>query len=147
MVELAQDERSPEEIDALVRVWEASVRATHAFLSDAEIASIKAMVPGALAEVPHLVVECDGDGSPVAFMGIAGRELAMLFIAPNERGRGLGRKLVELAFSRYGVDEVTVNEQNPQARGFYEHMGFTVSRRFELDEQGMPYPILYMRRR
>ena len=36
-----------------------------------------------------------------------------------------------------------MNEQNPQARGFYEHMGFQVYKRTELDEQGNPYPLIY----
>ena len=34
----------------------------------------------------------------------------------------------------------------PQAVGFYEHMGFSTYRRTELDEEGRPYPLLYMRR-
>ena len=46
----------------------------------------------------------------------------------------------------YGVNELTVNEQNPLARGFYEHMGFEVYKRTELDEEGNPYPLLYMKR-
>ena len=37
-------------------------------------------------------------------------------------------------------------EQNPQAVGFYEHLGFRVCRRSERDEQGNPYPILWMER-
>ena len=39
------------------------------------------------------------------------------------------------------MSELTVNEQNPAAAGFYRHMGFAVYRRSELDEQGGPYPI------
>ena len=69
----------------------------------------------------------------------------MLFLAPEERGKGLGRKLVQYGMERFDIREVTVNEQNPQARGFYEHMGFCVCQRSELDEQGRPYPILKMR--
>lgn len=38
----------------------------------------------------------------------------------------LGRRLMTLAAERYGVRELTVNEQNPQAVGFYEHLGFSV---------------------
>ena len=52
--------------------------------------------------------------------------------------------LFECGMERFGIREVTVNEQNPQARGFYEHMGFHVCQRWELDEQGRPYPILKM---
>ena len=42
--------------------------------------------------------------------------------------------------------EVTVNEQNPQAGGFYEHLGFQTYKRTECDEEGNPYPLLYMKR-
>ena len=51
-----------------------------------------------------------------------------------------------LAAERYGVRELTVNEQNPQAVGFYQHMGFETYRRTGRDEQGGPYPLLYMKR-
>ena len=62
--------------------------------------------------------------------------------------RRAARALVPVccALEQYGVSELTVNEQNPAAAGFYRHMGFAVYRRSELDEQGGPYPILYMRR-
>ncbi|MFR7392717.1 MAG: GNAT family N-acetyltransferase [Anaerostipes hadrus] len=43
------------------------------------------------------------------------------------------------------MKEVTVNEQNPQAVGFYEHMGFITYKRTDHDEEGNPYPLLYMR--
>ena len=78
-------------------------------------------------------------------MGIAENRLEMLFLLPEERGKGLGGRLLRLATEKYGVTELTVNEQNPLARGFYEHMGFTVYKRSELDEQGSPYPLLYMK--
>lgn len=39
-----------------------------------------------------------------------------------------------------------VNEQNPQAVGFYEHLGFVTYKRTVLDEEGNPYPLLYMKR-
>lgn len=37
-----------------------------------------------------------------------------------------------------------MNEQNPQAQGFYEHCGWHVIGRSETDEQGEPCPILHM---
>ena len=49
------------------------------------------------------------------------------------------------AVDTFGVNEVTVNEQNEQADGFYKKMGFKTYKRTELDEQGDPYPLLYMR--
>lgn len=58
----------------------------------------------------------------------------------------VARRLLEYGAEHYGIREVTVNEQNPQAVGFYEHMGFVTYQRTGRDEQGGPYPLLYMRR-
>ena len=140
-------DRTPELLGRLLQVWEDSVRATHLFLSDAEIKDIKAYVPQALNGIAHLVTAEDETGRPVAFMGIEDGTLEMLFITPEERGKGLGRRLLQYGMEHYAVRQLTVNEQNPQARGFYEHMGFHVYKRTDLDEQGNPYPLLYMRRR
>lgn len=139
-------ERTPDLIKGLLEVWENSVRATHMFLSDSEIQSIKKYVPQALNEVLHLLIAEDESGRAVAFMGVEAGSLEMLFIAPEERGRGLGKRLIQYGIKNYSVEKLTVNEQNPQAKGFYEHMGFQVYKRTDLDEQGNPYPLLYMRR-
>ena len=138
--------RTPELIDQLLEVWEGSVRATHLFLSDSEIRSIKKYVPQALNEIAHLIIAEDDTGNPAAFMGIADGSLEMLFVAPKEREKGLGKSLIQLGIKSYAVERLAVNEQNPMAKGFYEHMGFQVYKRTELDEQGNPYPLLYMRR-
>ena len=138
-------QRSPDLIARLLTVWEWSVQATHIFLSGEEIAKIKPYVPQALEQVPHLIVLEDESGAPAAFMGIAEQKLEMLFLAPEVRGKGYGKYLLQYGIERYAVQEVTVNEQNPQAIGFYEHMGFRSYRRTERDEQGGPYPLLYMR--
>lgn len=143
---LENPERSAERIGELTDVWERSVRATHHFLSENEVLRIKEYIPAALRTVPVLIAAQDDSGMMRGFMGIDGCEIAMLFLAPEARGNGLGRQLIQHAIAAYGATEVTVNEQNPQALGFYRHMGFCVYRRTETDDQGAPYPILYMRR-
>ena len=145
LVEVDGPDRTPELIEELVDVWERSVRATHAFLFEQEILEIKPFVPQAIEGVDALVV-AERDGAPVGFMGVQDRRLEMLFLDPAARGRGIGRRILEHGIKRLGVAELTVNEQNPQAVGFYEHMGFSTYRRTELDEEGRPYPLLYMRR-
>lgn len=140
-------DRSPLLIEQLLKVWERSVRATHFFLTENEIGNIKKYVPDALKEIPHLLIVENENQLPAGFMGIAGQRLEMLFIAPEERGKGLGKQLLQYGIEQYAVKELTVNEQNPSAKGFYEHMGFTVYKRTELDEQGNPYPLLYMIRK
>ena len=138
-------ERTPELLERLLAVWESSVRATHLFLTEDEILRIRDYVPQALNGVAHLVI-AEESGCPVAFMGVAGGCLEMLFVEAGYRGRGCGKALLQYGMERYGVDSLTVNEQNPQAVGFYTHMGFQTVRRSETDEQGGPYPILYMKR-
>ena len=137
-------ERTTELIGQLLAVWEASVRATHLFLSDSEILKIKEYIPKALMDVPDLVIAVDERDKPAAFMGTGNGTLEMLFIAPEERDKGLGRRLLRYGIEESGVRRLAVNEQNPQAIGFYEHMGFHICRRTEIDEQGNPYPLLYM---
>ena len=131
-------------VDRLVELWEASVRATHDFLSEEDIRGIRTYVPDALRSIADLRIVRDAEGVPVAFMGCDGRRLEMLFVGPACRGAGVGTALVREAFAA-GVTEVVVNAQNPSARGFYEHVGFAVCGRSERDEQGGPFPILYMK--
>ena len=138
------ENRTPDLINQLLEVWEGSVRATHLFLSESEIKSIKEYVPQALGGIAHLIIAEDEAGRAVAFMGIEDGTLEMLFISPEERRKGLGKRLLQYGVENYGVKRLAVNEQNPQAKGFYEHMGFRVYKRTELDEQGNPYPLLYM---
>lgn len=141
---LEVEERNSDLISKLIAVWEASVRATHLFLSDSEILSIKEYVPQALKSVDKLIIAENDEEKPIAFMGIENETLEMLFIPPSERGHGLGKLLLQYGISNYKVNRLTVNEQNPQAKGFYEHMGFHVYKRTDYDEQGNPYPLLYM---
>ena len=138
--------RSQSLIRSLLLIWESSVKATHLFLSEKEIERIKRYVPQALSDVPHLIIaETDG-GCPVAFAGTDGSKLEMLFVAAGYRGRGIGKTLLRYVIDIYCVNNLTVNEQNPLAIGFYKHMGFHIYKRTETDEQNWPYPLLYMKR-
>ena len=83
-------------IQQLLIVWERSVRATHLFLSDCEIKKIKEYVPQAMREIEHLIIAENQNGVPMAFIGVENQRLEMLFIDPDERGKGLGRKLLQL---------------------------------------------------
>lgn len=143
---VAVTDRNPLLIKQLLDVWESSVKATHLFLSENEIESIKKYVPQAINKVPHLIIVENENQVPMGFMGIVDQHLEMLFIAHEERGKGLGRELLEYGIKNYSLNILAVNEQNPLAKGFYEHMGFKVYKRTENDEQGNPYPLLYMSR-
>ncbi len=125
--------------------WESSVRATHDFLSEEDIISIKPQVVEGVKYVSNLLCVRDENDVIKAFMGIHDFKIEMLFVSNESRGNGIGKRLVEYAIEVLNVNCVDVNEQNPQAFGFYKHMGFEVFKRSEFDEQGNPFPILHMK--
>lgn len=92
-----------------------------------------------------VLVVAEQEGMPVAFAGIKGQKLEMQFVSAENRGKGIGKRLLQYAVDNHGVSEVVVNEQNAQAVVFYLHVGF-VCKRSDVDEQGNPYPILYMKK-
>jgi putative acetyltransferase len=132
------------DLPRVVEVWEASVRATHRFLTEGDIQYIKSLVADDLAQVETLLGVRDDDGQVVGFIGVEGDEVAALFIHPDWRGQGIGRRLFTYAIETLGATRVDVNGQNDQAVGFYQHMGFEVAGRSEEDGLGQPFPLLHM---
>ena len=145
IINIDKNGRTKKLITQLLEVWESSVKATHLFLSEKEIENIKKYVPQALKEVEHLTIILNENNNPVAFMGIENHKLEMLFVSAVQRGKGFGTKLIQYGIREYSINELAVNEQNPEAKGLYEHNGFQVYKRTETDEQGNPYPLLYMK--
>ncbi|MBS4699729.1 acetyltransferase [Aeromonas media] len=129
---------------ALIALWEASVRATHHFLQEADITALKPLILEHYFAAVDLVCARGEEGEIAGFCGVHDGNIEMLFIAPEARGSGVGRLLVAHAIQRQGARRVDVNEQNAQALGFYQHLGFEVTGRSPLDGQGKPYPLLHM---
>ncbi|MEK3795991.1 acetyltransferase [Paenibacillus sp. FSL R7-0204] len=129
----------------LLVIWENAVRATHLFLTPQDIEDLRPLVLQGIAEIRHLITYTDSEGHPLGFIGIQDQKIEMLFVDPAVRGLGIGKSLVDYALHHLNVHSVDVNEDNPQAAGFYEHLGFQVYGRSEQDEQGKPWPILHMR--
>ena len=129
---------------SLIAVWRASVEATHSFLTNDDIDRIESYMPQVMQDVEHLVIATDERGRLLGFAGVSGETIEMLFLGPHARGKGIGARLLRLALDTYGACKLDVNEQNEQARGFYEHMGFEVVGRSETDDMGDPFPILHM---
>ena len=136
----------PEDYLRVLEVWEASVHATHHFVSEADIQFFKPLVREALPEMPALACVRDSNDQVVGFIGVAHGKIEMLFIHPSAHGQGAGKRLLNYAVTRLGATTLDVNEQNQQAVGFYLHLGFEVVGRSELDGTGKPYPLLHLRR-
>ena len=126
---------------ALLDIWESSVRATHNFLRERDVEFLRPYVEQGLKEIPVLLCALDKD-RPLAFLGMAGDSIEMLFVHADSRHKGIGSALMREALS-LGARHVDVNEQNPQALGFYQRFGFGVVSRDGVDSLGLPYPILH----
>ncbi|NWL80663.1 GNAT family N-acetyltransferase [Pseudomonas taiwanensis] len=129
----------------LIEVWEGAVRATHNFLSEDDIQFFKPLVRDAYLDAVQVACLRDAAGSITGFIGTDGEKVEMLFVDPALRGQGLGRRLMEHALA-LGARIVDVNEQNPQAVGFYLRLGFVQYDRSPVDGSGKPFPILHLRK-
>jgi len=135
-------EANLEDYGNVIRVWEASVRATHHFLDPEDITFYKSIIPEVLPQVKLFIYEIEGQTA--GFMGISGNTLDMLFVDPDYRRKGIGSKLFQYAQSAFKISRVDVNEQNQQAVDFYLKTGFVQTGRRATDDFGKAYPILEM---
>lgn len=131
----------------LARIWEASVRATHDFLPGSYIVLLKDLVLSRYLDSVMLICTKDPRQRITGFAGVVTGKVEMLFIDPQHRGQGLGKQLLGYAVEHMNADKLDVNEQNPQALGFYIKQGFEVIGRTEHDGLGQPYPLLHLRLR
>lgn len=126
----------------LIEIWESAVLNTHDFLKEEDFLYYKKQLPVYFQYVT--LVGFEQEGILAGFMGIAEENLEMLFVDNEYRGTGIGKKLIAYATDNLHVTKVDVNEQNTQAVGIYQYMGFNIVRRSELDGEGKEYPILHM---
>ena len=118
--------RTPEFTAGLLGIWEASVRASHHFLTEDDIRSLCPHAEEAIRQIETLWV-VEYDDVRIGFMGIQSGKIEMLFLHPDYFRKGIGRALIQKAVSEAGAEYVDVNEQNPAAVKFYEKMGFAHS--------------------
>ncbi|KAA6439326.1 GNAT family N-acetyltransferase [Dyadobacter flavalbus] len=128
----------------VIFVWEASVRASHHFLAEADIQYYKPVIVTDYLPVLDLFGIRHASGGLAGFIGIAGRKIEMLFVHPDDFGKGIGKALCQYAVRELRASEVDVNEDNPGACQFYTKMGFEVTGRSPVDPGGKPFPILHL---
>jgi putative acetyltransferase len=136
-------EVTKESYQELIEVWECSVRATHHFLPEENIAELKPLILQHYFDAVELrcVIQ---NGKIAGFIGVADSNIEMLFVDPTYIGQGIGRQLIEYSIEHMNASKVDVNEQNPKAIAFYEKVGFKKTGRSELDGQGNPFPLVHM---
>jgi putative acetyltransferase len=134
----------PADGDRVVTVWRDAVDATHDFLTAEDRCAIDAEVQQFLPQSP-LWLAVDQADRAIGFMGLADSHMEALFIDPAFHGIGIGSAMVAHALGLHPIVTTDVNEQNPQAVGFYERLGFVRTGRSPIDDQGRAYPLIHMR--
>jgi putative acetyltransferase len=127
----------------VMEVWRRAVDATHDFLRPDDRREIEREVAAFLPGAP-LDLAVDDTDSAIGFMLLEAGHMQALFIDPVARGKGIGRALVSAAVARHPHLSTDVNEQNRQALGFYEHLGFKRTGYSPLDGQGRAYPLIHL---
>ncbi len=85
----------------LIEIWESSVRATHDFLSDENISSLKPLILEHYFDAVELRAAKNNHNKIVGFIGGAECNVEMLFISPDSRNKGVGSLLVKYAVEIY----------------------------------------------
>ena len=114
-----------EDRERLLELWERSVRATHHFLDDSDVMSLRPLVAEELAsDAVDWWVLVSATEALIGFLGFTNDTIEALFINPDYHGQGGGKFLVAHAQSlSAGALAVDVNEQNEAALQFYRRSG------------------------
>jgi len=84
-------------------------------------------------------------GEPVGFISLLDTFIGGIFVAPNQQGQGIGRKLIAFAMDRKGQLSLEVYTRNAQAVRFYTALGFHEESRRPTDDEGLPFENAHLR--
>lgn len=127
----------------ILTLWEDSVRASHDFITEADIDDYRKLIADRL---PDLKLFClEEAGRLQAFIAISNRKIQLLFVHPRAFRQGFGKHLTHFAIQQHHVWMVDVNAQNERAVSFYLNMGFHVHEKFATDGLNKPYPVWELR--
>ena len=104
-----------QDYDELLRIWELAVRSTHHFLTENDILFYKPLVRDEYFQAVELYMLRGSTGRIAAFLGLSEDNIEMLFVHPDEQGRGYGKCLIDFAVHEKRIYKVDVNEQNEKA--------------------------------
>lgn len=149
-------ETKREEWPLLLEIWVDAVRSTHHFLKEEDFWYYhRKILPDYFPNLKLFTLYEQKDTpssaltglAPAGFIGLSSDSIEMLFIHSRARGKEYGRALTNFATQKHHRTKVEVNEQNEQACGFYQAMGFEVVGRRALDHDQKPYPLLHLEKK
>jgi putative acetyltransferase len=133
----------PCDTDVLHDIWARSVQRTHSFLSKADVEALSPLARSYI-DSTSLLIAVREPRLILGFMGMSENRIDSLFLDPDFLNQGVGRAFVDYAKSKSNDLLVEVNKQNEGAVAFYKRVGFVVIGRSDTDDEGRPFPLLYM---
>ena len=108
---------TPQDYDELLTVWEASVRSTHHFLTEENIQFYKPLVRNQYFQAVELYIIRNREGKIAAFMGLSDELIEMLFVHPDEQGKGYGKQLMQYALHEKHIYKVASMSKTKKLTG------------------------------
>ncbi|WP_232086814.1 glutamine-hydrolyzing GMP synthase [Helicobacter winghamensis] len=137
----------PQALEALVDLWEDSVRESHDFLKANDIVALKPEVSELLKASENTLVATD-DETFLGFLGVEHNRIEMLFVHPKFFKRGVGIALLREAFVRslrqHNNIVVDCNVGNARGLRFYKRLGFREIGVSQKDSKGRDFPIMHL---
>lgn len=135
----------PEDRSRLLAIWRAAAEIGHPFFTSRQLDEQQQLVGDVYLPKAETWVALSGAG-PAGFIGLLDDFIGGLFVAPENHGTGVGRRLVACALERRGTLELDVYALNEGALGFYRRLGFTeISRGLRADD-GLSLEVVRLRR-
>lgn len=129
----------------LTEIWHEASRISHHFLPERLLLEQKRIVSEKyLPETETWVAT--RNGVPAGFIGLIDSFIGGLFVAPENQGDGIGKQLLDHAFSLKGGLFLEVYAANTRALAFYRRHGFCGIRRRHTDDNGLPFPLIMMQK-
>ncbi|MBM7542208.1 GNAT family N-acetyltransferase [Amphibacillus cookii] len=112
------------ELDQIMTIWLTANREAHHFIDisywESRVETVRKMIPTATLYIKKR------DQNIVGFIGVSDGYIAGLFVDRSERGKGIGKALLDHAKARAQSLTLNVYQQNKQAVRFYLNNDFQI---------------------
>ncbi|QDY70298.1 GNAT family N-acetyltransferase [Qingshengfaniella alkalisoli] len=127
------------DLEKLSKIWfDASLQA-HPFIGEPRLVEQRRLIEEKYLPKAETWVACH-DGEAIGFISLLGSFVGGIFVAPDQQGLGVGRRLIAHALNQKGELSLEVYTANEQAVRFYTSLGFQQVSQRDLDSFGYPFP-------
>lgn len=113
----------PGDRDAVLSIWREASAQAHPFLDADKVDEAERMIRDVFLDMAETLI-FEIDGTAQGFLSLIREEVGGLFVRPGAQGHGIGLALMDRAKTIRPRLELSVFDQNPRARAFYERNGF-----------------------